>query len=177
MSNLQEQVLIRGNIKALSQFIILASLALFVPFFIHAQWLTGTIVNAILILTLFLVGVRSALVLCVVPSLMALAGGLLPIVLAPVLPFIMLSNMILILSIDYFYLHIKNNQIAYWPGLLAGSFLKFLFLFLSVNTVSHLLIKQALVVKIVQMFSYSQFYTAIIGGIIAGIILLRLKRI
>lgn len=175
--NTKEKVLTRINVKTLSQFIVLASLVMFVPFFIHLQWLTGPMVNAVLIITLFVVGVRSALVLCMVPSMMALAGGLIPAIIAPAIPFIMLSNAILVLTVDYFYNNIQNNIKGFSIGVLTGAFLKFGFLFLSINIVADLLIKQELATKIAQLFSFTQFLTAVSGGAIAWLVLKYIKRI
>jgi hypothetical protein len=98
---------------------------------------------------------------------MALSGGLLPAILAPVVPFIMIGNMILILCVDWCYNNFEDKVKGYWFGVIAGATLKFLFLFLSVNIISGLLIKQELAIKVAQMMSWPQFYTAVIGGIIA----------
>ncbi len=176
---LKEKIIEQANVRALIQFLGLAGIAAFLPFVVHVQWLTGPIVNAILILALFLAGIRSALTLCLIPSLMALSGGLLPAVLAPVVPFIMLGNVILILSMDYATEHrgTPPNAKYYWLGLVIGAGLKFLFLFLSVNVIAKLLIKQELAVKVAQMMSWPQFATAITGGLIAWVILKRLKRV
>jgi ABC-type Co2+ transport system permease subunit len=107
---------------------------------------------------------------------MALAGGLLPAILAPVVPFIMISNVILILSVEWFYEIFKNTEKGYWLGVIAGALLKFLFLFFSVNVIAKLLLKQDLVVKVAQMMSWTQFVTAILGGAIAWVVLKWLRR-
>ncbi len=177
MIYIKEQVITKTNIKIITQFLGLAGVAMILPFFIHLQWVTGPIINAILILTLFLVGVRSALVLCLIPSLMALSGGLLPAILAPVVPFIMISNVILVLSIDWVYNRAKDAAKGYSLGVLIGAGLKFLFLLASVNIIGHLLIKQELVIKVAQMMSWPQFATAVTGGMIAWIALKWLKRL
>jgi hypothetical protein len=177
MQYLRENVISGINVKSIAGFLTLAGVAILLPFFIHLQWISGPIVNAILIIALFLVGIRSALVLCLVPSLMALSGGLLPAILAPVVPFIMISNVILVLTIDWFYNNYKNEKIAYWLGVFFGAGLKFLFLILSVNIISGLLLKNELAVKVAQMMSWPQFATAITGGMIAWAILRWLKRI
>lgn len=174
---IKELVMEQINIRVLLKFIVLAGIALFLPFFIHLQWITGPVINAILILILFLVGIRSALVVALVPSLMALAGGLLPAVLAPAVPFIMISNVIFILSIDWFYKNAKDIVRGYWLGVLIGSILKFIFLFFSVNFITKLLIKQELAIKVIQMMSWPQLATAFLGGMIAWIILKWLKRL
>lgn len=163
--------------RAIATFLGFAGVATMMPFYIHLQWLTGPLVNAILIIVLFLVGIRSALVLCLVPSLMALAGGLLPVVLAPVVPFIMISNTLLVLTVDWFYLNIKDNARGYWYGVILGAALKFAFLYLSVAYIGRLLVKQELTAKVAQMMSWPQFATAVVGGLIAWFVLKWLKRI
>ena len=173
----KERVVAQVNARSMAQFLGLASVATLLPFFIHLQWVTGPIINAILIFTLFLVGVRSALVLCLIPSLMALSGGLLPAILAPVVPFIMISNVILVLSIDWVYNRAKDPAKGYSLGVLIGAGLKFLFLLASVNFIGRLLIKQELVIKVAQMMSWPQFATAVTGGMIAWVALKWLKRI
>ena len=176
MTILKEQVLAELNIKTLTSFLALAGAAIMLPFFIHAQWLTGPIINAIFVLALFLVGIRSALVICLIPSLIALSGGLLPAILAPVVPFIMIGNAIFVLAIDWFYNNVKNSNKGYWLGIILGAALKFVFLFLSVSFISRLLVKQELAVKVAQMMSWPQFATAVMGGMIAWVVLKWLKR-
>ncbi len=176
MQYIKEQIFEKVNISSMATFLGLAGVAMVLPFFIHLQWISGPIVNAILILILFLVGVRSALVICLVPSLMALSGGLLPAVLAPVVPFVMISNVIFVLTIDWIYKNNKDAIRGYGLGILAGATLKFIFLFFSVNFISKLLIKQELVAKVAQMMSWPQFATAVLGGLIAFIFLKWLRR-
>ncbi|MBI4779405.1 hypothetical protein HY797_03055 [Candidatus Falkowbacteria bacterium] len=173
---IKEQVFEKVNVRALVSFVGLASLAMFLPFFIHLQWITGPIINAILILILFLSGIRSAMVAALVPSLMALAGGLLPAILAPAVPFIMIGNAIFVLTVDWFYNQVKNSNKGYWLGIIFGAALKFIFLFFSVSFIARLLIKQELAVKVAEMMSWPQFATAVMGGMIAFAILKWLKR-
>jgi hypothetical protein len=177
MAYIKEQVVARINARAIAEFLGLASVATLLPFYIHLQWVSGPIVNALLIITLFLIGIRSALVLCLIPSMMALAGGLIPPVLAPILPFIMISNVILVLLVDYFYKNIKDTFKSYWTGIIIGASTKFLFLYFSINFVSKLIIKQELAVKVAQIFSFTQLATAITGGMIAWAVLKWLKRL
>ena len=174
---LRVKTLNKVKILALVNFLILGGVLSIIPFYIHAQWIAGPMVNALLILTLFVVGAREALILSLVPSLMALSGGLIPAVLAPVIPFIMLSNIIFIYLIDRFSLMFKNSDRSYWIGLFVASFSKFIFLYFSVNIISKLLIKQELLANVAQMMSWTQFFTAFSGGMIAFIFLKFIKRI
>jgi len=173
----REATAARVDVKAMANFLVLASVAAVLPFFIHSQWITGPIVNAILILTLFLAGIRSALVLALIPSVVALSSGLLPAVLAPAVPFIMIANAILVFTADWFYRNFKDDVRGYWLGVGAGALLKFLFLFTSVKIISGLLIKQELALKVAEMMGWPQLTTALTGGIIAWLILRWLKRI
>lgn len=177
MAYIQEQAAERVNTGALAQFLALATVAMTLPFLVHLQWLTGPIVNAVLILALFLVGIRAALVLALVPSLMALSSGLLPAVLAPVVPFIMISNVILVLSIEYFYKNAKKEFNGYWLGVLIGAAGKFLFLYFNVSLIVGLLMKKEVSDKVILLMSWPQFVTAVLGGMIAWGILKWLKRI
>ena len=175
MQYLKEKTFEWVNTNSIAQFAGLASVAMFLPFILHVQWITGPIVNAVLILTLLKFGFRNAIAIAVVPSLMALSGGLLPIILAPVVPFIMIGNMILILCVDWCYRNFENKTKGYWAGVLLGASLKFLFLFFSVNIISGLLIQQELSLKIAQMMSWPQLYTALLGGVIAWAVWKRFK--
>jgi len=165
------------DVRSISTFLGLAGITILVPFFIHLQWLTGPFVNAMLIIILFILGIRSALVMCLIPSLMALSGGLIPYFLTPAVPFIMISNVIYILSIDWLYNNIKDNAKGYWLGLLLGSTVKFVFLLISLNIISRIMIKQDVIALIIKMFSWPQFATALAGGVFAWFILKWLKRI
>jgi len=177
MNNIKIKNLTKINISSLGLFLILSSFIMVTPFYVHAQWITGPIVNALLILTLLIVGVREAMILSLVPSLMALSGGLIPVILAPIVPFIMVSNIVFIYLIDKTLFIFKNSNYSYWFSVFLASFVKFIFLYFSVNIISKLLIKQELILKISQMMTWTQFFTAFTGGMIAFMILKLLKRI
>lgn len=158
------------NVKTQVLFLAFAGTALALPAFIHVQWLTGPIVNALLILTLAFCGIRSALLLALIPSTVALSSGLLPALLAPAVPFIMISNVILILTVDYF---MKKNK--YIWGVAIGALLKFVFLFSSVTVISNLLYKKELATAVSTMMSWPQFYTALLGGLVAWFFIKKFK--
>ncbi|NTU98670.1 hypothetical protein HGA64_01525 [Candidatus Falkowbacteria bacterium] len=172
----REEELQRVDSEAMIWFLSLSGIAIFLPFVVHLPLLTGPIINAILILILFIVGLRSALVVALIPSIMALAGGLLPVVLAPVVPFIMVSNLLFVITIYGLYHRLDNSQKGYWIGVVAGAALKFVFLLWSVEFVSRLVIKKELAAKVAQMMSWPQFATAVAGGVIAWAVLKFLKK-
>ena len=177
MEYLKEKAIAKINTRALTSFLALGTIASVLPFFIHIQWMTGPIINAILILVLFLVGRKAAVVTCVIPSLMALFGGLIPPLLAPVIPFIMVGNIIFVLTIDYFYNNAKNNLNGYFLGSFIGATLKAFFIFFNMILIVKVLMKNEVAMKIVLSMGVLQFFTAVVGGMLAFIALKWLKRI
>lgn len=165
----------KANATYLVKFLILLAVATGAPLLgFHSQWITGPIVNTALILSVFVVGVRGGLLIGMLPSTIALGTGLLPSVLAPMIPFIIISNCILVLVIDYVRrMEIKNN---YWLGLTLGAGLKYLFLWLTSGVVINLLLNQKLAIKVASMMSWPQFFTAMLGGILAFGVLKIIKK-
>jgi len=118
------------------------------------QWITGTIVNAILFLAVWRVGVVNASLVAVLPSSVALLRGLLPAPMAVLIPYIILSNVILV---AVFYL-LKKQPLT---GVVTASILKFLFLF----AITSVFIRVAS--PLIQMMHWPQLVTALAGGLIA----------
>jgi len=145
-------------------FVLLLGVATIAPLF-HFQPLTGRIVNATLFIAATLLGVQNAIFIGLLPSTIALSAGLLPPVLAPMVPFIILGNTILIVAFNY--LRKKN----YWLGVISASVLKFLFLFGASSIVINLLLKREVATKVAVMMSWPQLATALTGGIIAYLFL------
>ncbi len=153
-----------------SAFAIFLAIAIFAPL-LKQQFITGPIVNAVLFISVMLLGSQGAIMVGLVPSLIALSTGLLPIVLAPMIPFIMLGNTILIITFDYFK---KKN---FWLGIILASFLKFLFLFLASSVVANLIVKKEIASKAAMMMSWPQLLTALTGGIIAYLFLKTIRKV
>ena len=82
-------------------FAILLGVSVAVPY-LKNQLVTGSIVNATLFLAVVTLGLREAIMIGLIPSLISISVGLLPIVLAPMLPFIMLGNATLVSIFDLF---------------------------------------------------------------------------
>ncbi|MFA5431789.1 MAG: iron hydrogenase [Candidatus Paceibacterota bacterium] len=163
-----EQVLSLNKKIALSlvQFSVLLLLVVFAPL-INNQLITGTIVNASLLMAVVLLGMRGAVLLCFLPSIISLSFGLLSMVMAPMVPFIILGNIILVHAFNL--LRERN----FFLGLITAALLKFSFLFLISNFVISLFIKQSVADKIVVMMSYPQLLTALMGGVIAYFVINR----
>jgi hypothetical protein len=120
----------------------------------QSQWITGTIVNAIIFIAVWRVGIINAAMVTILPSSIALLRGLLPAPIAIMIPFIIVSNLVLISS---FYA-LKKYPLA---GIISASILKFLFLF----AITSFFIKLA--TPLVLMMQWPQLFTALAGGLIA----------
>ena len=152
--------LIRKTIFAVFVFITVFML----PFYIHNQIVTGSLVNAGLLISISLFGMPTALVLCIVPSIIALLKGLLPMAFVPILPFIMIGN--------FFYVSMFNalsrRKIM---GIILGSGVKFAFLYgVGQILLSHIIVPN-LFQKASLMLGWFQLITALLGGCIAFSIL------
>jgi len=171
MRNL-ERVLSPSNkmVLILVYFVLLIGVATLAPL-LRQQFLTGPIVNATLFISTIILGVQAGILVGLVPSLIALSVGLLPSVLAPMVPFIMMGNAILIIGFNY--LKEKN----YWIGIICASILKFIFLFSTSSIVINLLLKKEVASQVAMMMGPCQLFTAIIGGIVAYLFLRIIKRI
>ena len=163
----------RINEKILNRFIIkkplfayagklttLLGLAIAAPFF-HFQAVTGTMVNATLIIAAVILGKREAIAIGIFPSIISIITGLLIPAVVPLVPFIILGNIILILTFGFFK---KNN---YWKGIIWGSVSKFLFLYLAGFIVIKIFESSVLAKIAMTMFSWQQLLTALSGGIVA----------
>jgi len=136
-----------------------------------AQMVSGPLVNATLFIVCVLISRRSAILLALAPSPIALLSGVLPFVLAPMIPFIMLGNILMIYGFDYLY---KKN---YWSGVGLGAFLKFVFLYVTSQLMIHYFLTGSIPVKIAVIMSWPQLITALLGGIIAYFFLKAIKKI
>jgi hypothetical protein len=127
-------------------FLILLMVATLAP---HAgnQFVTGTIVNCTLLITVATLSIRAGLLTCIIPSTIALTTGLLPVVLAPMIPFIILGDAVLLITFDYL------NKINYWLGAITGSVLKFAFLAGAISIVTHLIINENAAASLAYMMS------------------------
>lgn len=127
---------------------------------LHSQLIAGTIVNAAIFGAVIMVGLRGALLVAAVPSLVALAAGTLPAPLALMVPYIICSNVIMA---GVFY---GLNKANYWMAGGLAAVLKFGFLFGAVS----LLAKMAVIsapAAIIAMMGTPQLATALAGSAVA----------
>ena len=152
------------------KFTLLLGISVAAPF-LHFQALTGTIVNAVLIISAVILGRKEAFTIGIFPSLISIVTGLLAPAVSYLIPLIILSNIILIFSFDI----LRRNN--YWKGIIWGSVLKFSFLYLSGIVLIKIFEWNAEARIIAMMFSWQQLLTALSGGIVAYATLRMLKKI
>lgn len=148
---------------------VLVSVSTLAPL-LKTQSLTGSLVNATLFLTTALLGTRQGILVGLLPSFISLSIGLLPMILLPMIPFIIMSNIILVLIFDYFR---KKN---YWFGVVSASFIKFLFLFSTSSFVISFFVEKQMAMKFSSMMGMPQLFTALAGGLIASVVLRVFKK-
>lgn len=127
------------------------------------QLLTGSLVNAILILAVIFTGLSGGLIIGAITPWMAFMLSILPPALAPLLPVIMLANMTLA---ALFFLVRKSNDFV---AAVVASLAKYLVFFLAVNYLLQLL-GVNLPPKLVVAFGITQLFTALIGSVCAVLI-------
>ncbi len=149
----------------------LIGIALVAPLF-PLQQVTGPIINALLFIAVIMLGLKQTLPICFIPSVMALLAGLLLPVMIPIVPFIMLGNVVLVVTFSYFY------QKNFWLGIALASLVKFIFIWSTTSAIANLFIKTPTTVnKIAQLMSWPQLISALLGGFIAYAFLKFIKRI
>lgn len=151
------------------QLSIFVAVAVLAPYFGH-QLITGSIVNALLFISVSVMGLESAFLLCLVPSLISIYTGLLPLALAPMIPFIMTGNALLVLT----FWALRGKR--FWFGATSAALIKFVFIW-SVGTILAQSILSGIASKVALMISWPQFATAIAGAAIAYLFLKIIKKI
>lgn len=159
----------KKEILAATVFAVLVGVATMAPV-MHYQPVTGPLVNATLFIAAAYLGPQTAILVGLFPSLIALSLGLLPPVLAPMIPFIMFGNAILIITATYM------NGKNYWLKVALASSLKFLFLFGTSFIVVNYLVESQVAQNIALLMSWPQLLTALAGGVIAFPVIKLMKR-
>jgi hypothetical protein len=152
------------------KFTVLLGISVAAPF-LHFQAVTGTIVNAMLIMAVVMLGRKEAVTIGLFPSLISIVTGLLVPAVSYLIPFIIFSNIILVFAFDIFS---RNN---YWKGVIFGSVLKFGFLSVSGIILVRVFEWNSMAKIIAMMFSWQQLLTALSGGVVAYAMLRILKKV
>lgn len=160
MTNIKTEVISENQVSTLRKILLFGAFLFFVPLF-HGQWFVGPIVNAILYIACYFLIARDVFVLALLPSLVAFFGGLLPMVAAPFLPYIIVSNWVLIYIFNYL------RQRNFWLAVALASFSKYLFLLGASFVLTNYFLTGKSAQIVANMFSWPQLATALAGGFIA----------
>lgn len=144
------------------------------------QYVTGSLVNLILIVSVMFGGLLSGVTVALLSPVFAFLLGIGP-ALPPVLPFVMLGNLALVLVWHFVAGRgaRQNKPLFMGVALVAGAVTKFLVLYLGivqlvVGVLLQLPEQQAAVLS--ASFSFPQLVTALIGGVAAMLVLPLLQR-
>ena len=137
--------------------------------------LAGPFVNAVLIIGVYLCNATYGSLLAIVTPITAAATGQLAAPMVPFVPFIIIGNLLLIIPIAI----LKNKGKIYsYIGFFIGVIIKFLFLTFASRKLIYVFgmtFPKKVSVKLATIMSIPQLTTALIGGIIALIIIKLLK--
>lgn len=131
---------------------------------VHSQLVTGTLVNAALFAAVMLMGFRAAAAVALVPSLIALAVGTLPVAMAAMIPYIMASNIALA---GTFALLRRAN---YWLAAGAAGLVKFALLVVSASAILNALTHGKIALALASMMGWPQLITALLGAVLAWVL-------
>lgn len=152
--------------KSLIRTALLLALTLIVQSFKMPQLITGSLVNAMLIIAAGTVGMYSGISIGLLTPVIAFFVGILKF--PPMIPFIMIGNAL------YAWIFSSQKNIIF--GISLASVVKYLWFLISVKYIlKSLSIKVPALV--VQTFTLPQLFTAFLGGIIGSTIILLLKKI
>lgn len=152
------------------KFTALLGISVIAPF-LHFQAVTGTIVNAMLIIAVVMLGRKEAITIGLFPSLISVVTGLLAPTIIPLIPFIVFSNIILIFAVSFI------GKESYWKGVIFGSIAKFAFLYISGIILVKVFEWNSVAKIVAMMFNWQQLLTALSGGIVAYAALKILKKV
>lgn len=147
------------------------------------QFVTGSIVNLILLVSVFIIGIYGGVTIAVLSPILAFLAGIGP-AFIQIIPFIAIGNVLFVtiawlIAKSYIAKVNKRGFVVSSIGLISASVVKFLFLWLGLVIIALPLIpgikeKQAAVIG--ASFSWPQLITAMIGSILAMMIIPHLKK-
>jgi len=163
--------------KRLTRLVFLITMTVIIEMLGLPQPITGPLVNMMLIVTTLLIGSAGGALLGFITPLMAMLRGQLPPFLFPMVPFIIISNFILVTCFSYCRRYFSQcaqanplRSLPDWIGLLSGAFFKYAWLFLSAKLLLPIFLGRELPAKFLAAMALPQLITAITGGIIAFMI-------
>ncbi|WP_027340322.1 ECF transporter S component [Halonatronum saccharophilum] len=141
--------------KWLTRTAMLLALTLVVQIMGFPPYITGPLVNMMLIVSVLSINLLSGILIGSLTPWIALARGILPAPLAPMVPFIIISNIILIVG---FYLFEERNR---YLAIIIGGLGKYLILAGAVRFIVQVPL------AIAQVMQFPQFINSLIGGLLA----------
>ncbi len=151
------------KIKWIARTAILLSLLLVFQMLGFPQPVTGPVVNFILLFAVVLNGFYSAMIIGSISPVIAFARGILPALLGPMIPFIILGNLVFI-AIFALARSKKDKPVFQLIAVVIGSFLKYLVLSSAVSFFV------SVPPPIAKAMSFPQLITALLGGLIVLLI-------
>ena len=177
--------------KQVTQTALLLALCIISQLFKNTSvYITGPIINAILVVTLLTVNLTASFILCIIVPITSflITGSPIMAAIPLMFPVIMIANMLFVFAIRAFYKNKKQNKNLYF-GMLLGCTVKTLFLWIMTSFILFPLMGSQLksfipkpeIYKTVLSsakvtFSITQFITAIIGCVLATIIMVPLRK-
>ncbi|MCL2050400.1 MAG: hypothetical protein FWG91_01515 [Lachnospiraceae bacterium] len=178
MNNMKNQTLF------ITQTAVMIALLLGVQFVTRpfGQFVTGSLVNLILLVSLFMLGTANGVIVAVVSPFMALLAGIGP-AFPQIVPFMAAGNVILVIVARFVSKNMaKSNMkdlIFSAIGLMIASTAKFLFLWIAIVIIALPLIpgiKEQQIAVISVAFTWPQLVTALIGSGLSMMVVPLLKR-
>ncbi len=153
------------SVQFITRTAILLALTMIFQSFRAPQLVTGTLVNGMLLISAGYVGMWSGVIIGLFTPVLAFLFGIMKF--PPMIPFIMVGNALYVLVFS----GMRNKPV----GMVLGSVVKFLWLSASVYYMLPLFGVKAPAV-LVEMFTFPQLATAVMGGVLALLVLGLLKK-
>ena len=138
-----------------------------------AQVAVGPLVNMVLLITVMMVSPLSAVLVGAFTPIIAFFVGIIP--LFPLVPIIAIGNALLVVVFSLFYSK-KKLIFSEYIGLVVGAFIKFAFLAMAIRLIVPMFVAKV-PAPLVVAFSLNQFITAMVGGILALVIVKVLNKV
>jgi len=143
----------------------------------QSQYIVGSLVNATLIIAVGTVNIYAAMTVGIIAPVVAYMQGQLPAILPYMIPIVAIGNIV------YVFMYYLLEKKSVFAGIISGAVVKFAFLFFAVRIMLNLvknMLPENMFNKVAATlsagFSWPQLVTALLGGIIAVIIIKALKR-
>lgn len=144
-----------------------------VGFASFAQVAVGPLVNMVLFITAMMVSPISAVFVGLLTPLVAFLMGIMG--MFPLVPVIAIGNALLVVVFSYFY-NKKTIKFNEYIGLIVSAFVKFAFLATAVRIILPMFVPKVPPV-LVTALSFNQFITAMVGGVLALVIVKVLNKV